>query len=984
MKPGNLLVDQSGVVKVLDLGLARFAEVSEENPLTVAHDEKVLGTADYLSPEQALDSHLVDHRADIYSLGCTIYFALTGHPPFKEGTIAQRLMMHQTKSPPPISETRPDVPADLVAIVSRMIEKKPEDRFQSMAAVSDTFTEWLKSRGASMQPVVTETQPVDEPPPVAAPLAAPVAPPVAPVAAPVAPVADPVPMAAPVAPVVAEAPAESFAVPVAEAVPSVEVPEATSDGGFQDFLSGLGDQPTLTDADATDARVTPESIETSSEVSPIAPQVGDDPISDGTAVVAPPEELELEPGPETSVADVPVAAPVNTEPVADVSDVEPAAGIHDVGESAEDNMFPGFAVDDDPLQELTTSQGEPTSVDFPLSELAGPDLTAPAVAAEQPEVGLDSQPAPVAPDVLLHEPEETSPPGFDPPVAPVAPAIDVPVVSPLAEGESFEPPPVVEPAAPVVPPAAPVAPAVPPATPIAPVASPADPNAPTVAFTVDEPPSFPESPAAFGDQTFPQLTEPGVPNPVGAPPTPPIADPVSPAASPGQPVAASPAAGSRRKKKSPVGIIVAVVLVIAVGGGAAAFLMKGDDDSGKGGKSSTADSKGGGSSKGKDSSSSGTNTAGSSSGSGKLLGNQIKVGVDGDFRKINDALDYVRKNRERYSSVSRRARIEIEVVGGETYAETIHIDNSSGQYPKGIHVISRGVSPAKLAPSGSGPIIRLNGIENLHIEGFDLDASGRATAIELAGYLNRSRLARLNVTGFTGQGVLAQGAAGFSRDELILESVRLTAADASATGLKFTGGDALTSRIKLLNCQIVGPVQNGILFDVGVTNFEIRGSIIYQAQTGIAFSNGPLDCRTVFITNNTLHNCSKAGIEFSDMPAAASFGLQFHRNLFSQTGPELIVRKDYDEKAFDKFVQASGLSGIDRNWTDRSQVADPKAGERDLIIREEQRVQSFAFTSTDPSKPDFLRPARNNPYSQKLGGGEGLKPWIGAVEPEGN
>ena len=72
-KVAHYSVDTNGVVKLLDLGLARFATTDEENPLTVTHDEKVLGTADYLSPEQALDSHLVDSRADIYSLGCTVY-----------------------------------------------------------------------------------------------------------------------------------------------------------------------------------------------------------------------------------------------------------------------------------------------------------------------------------------------------------------------------------------------------------------------------------------------------------------------------------------------------------------------------------------------------------------------------------------------------------------------------------------------------------------------------------------------------------------------------------------------------------------------------------------------------------------------------------------------------------------------------------------------------------------------------------------------
>ena len=105
VKPANLLVDQKNVVKVLDLGLARFTDESKAS-LTVAFDENVLGTADYLAPEQALDSHGVDARADIYGLGCSLYYLLTGHPPFPGGTLPQRLMMHQ-KQPPPSIYRRP-------------------------------------------------------------------------------------------------------------------------------------------------------------------------------------------------------------------------------------------------------------------------------------------------------------------------------------------------------------------------------------------------------------------------------------------------------------------------------------------------------------------------------------------------------------------------------------------------------------------------------------------------------------------------------------------------------------------------------------------------------------------------------------------------------------------------------------------------------------------------------------------------------------
>ena len=148
VKPANLLVDSKGTVKILDLGLARFTAEDDQASLTVAYDENVLGTADYLAPEQAIDSHAVDARADIYGLGCTFYFLLTGHPPFPEGTLPQRLMAHQKDPPPDIQKERPDVPAELVAICMRMMAKKAADRFQSAGDVAEALGRWLKSQNA--------------------------------------------------------------------------------------------------------------------------------------------------------------------------------------------------------------------------------------------------------------------------------------------------------------------------------------------------------------------------------------------------------------------------------------------------------------------------------------------------------------------------------------------------------------------------------------------------------------------------------------------------------------------------------------------------------------------------------------------------------------------------------------------------------------------------------------------------------------------
>jgi serine/threonine protein kinase len=129
IKPGNLIVDKAGTVKILDLGLARFFHEENES-ITQKYDETVLGTADYLAPEQILDSHSVDIRADVYSLGTTLYYCLAGKAPFAEGTIPQKLIWHQTRQPKSIRRIRPEIPAALEVILFKMMAKDPGERYQ--------------------------------------------------------------------------------------------------------------------------------------------------------------------------------------------------------------------------------------------------------------------------------------------------------------------------------------------------------------------------------------------------------------------------------------------------------------------------------------------------------------------------------------------------------------------------------------------------------------------------------------------------------------------------------------------------------------------------------------------------------------------------------------------------------------------------------------------------------------------------------------
>lgn len=145
IKPANLLVDEQGVVKILDLGLALLTTADETRAsLTLESEDNVLGTADYIAPEQAVNSHTVDARADIYSLGCSLYFLLTGHPPFDQGSVAHRLLAHIRQQPPSIFRDRPDAPPRLVDICMWMMAKDPGERPQSAEEVAAALEAWLR------------------------------------------------------------------------------------------------------------------------------------------------------------------------------------------------------------------------------------------------------------------------------------------------------------------------------------------------------------------------------------------------------------------------------------------------------------------------------------------------------------------------------------------------------------------------------------------------------------------------------------------------------------------------------------------------------------------------------------------------------------------------------------------------------------------------------------------------------------------------
>jgi serine/threonine protein kinase len=143
MKPSNILVTPNDHAKVLDLGLALVQGEAPTDRRVVGGQGYVVGTMDYIAPEQADDAFKADPRADIYGLGCTLYFALTGRPPFTGSTAQEKIQCHRTQEPPAVEQVNPGVPPAFAALVRRMMAKRPEQRFASAAEIREALQQWV-------------------------------------------------------------------------------------------------------------------------------------------------------------------------------------------------------------------------------------------------------------------------------------------------------------------------------------------------------------------------------------------------------------------------------------------------------------------------------------------------------------------------------------------------------------------------------------------------------------------------------------------------------------------------------------------------------------------------------------------------------------------------------------------------------------------------------------------------------------------------
>jgi hypothetical protein len=156
VKPHNLMRTPAGQVKILDFGLARLPRTPDVPPAgdgtagLLTGSGVVMGTADYIAPEQAADPRTADIRADVYSLGCTLFHLLTGRPPFPDGTVPEKLAQHAGTPLPAVSELRPEVPAGLSAVLARMTAKDPVGRYATPAEVAEALAPYCPAEASSL------------------------------------------------------------------------------------------------------------------------------------------------------------------------------------------------------------------------------------------------------------------------------------------------------------------------------------------------------------------------------------------------------------------------------------------------------------------------------------------------------------------------------------------------------------------------------------------------------------------------------------------------------------------------------------------------------------------------------------------------------------------------------------------------------------------------------------------------------------------
>lgn len=948
IKPANLLLDDRGTIKVLDLGLVRFFDERDDSSITRRHDEKVLGTADYLSPEQALDSHSVDVRSDVYSLGCTFFFLLAGHPPFSEGTLAARLLAHQTKDPPSLAEIAPQVPPGLVAIVRRMMAKRPEDRFQSAREVAEVLADWLREHGgdtwAEMHPVVggavaglSYSSPSSTSPAGGETGSA------------MVPISKPGEALrsssgsdwSPARGWLTESPAvvDEGAIPAPETAPSPPTPEAIDSRAVPGIGPGEEESPEFAAfLRRTSAAEEPTDGRSRMESSP-------------ASIARPPEALPVNPQrdsppPFRTGSPAPVPGKEGTPSAADSTPQGAPPG----GPSASDDALADTRV-------LSTPAVSPPAQDTSLQEAAAQDIgTAPPLAgASVPVTPVPGEPVLTQSHPLPNTPVASS----------SSPASAEELLDDFADGAraagSHET---------LVMPAVQSQPQFPPVPPLGPL-----------------PPSPPKTLQSGPDPTPAWIVESERPSRRAA------RSPVRATPAPDRTVQRdTPASTKSLPGTSPesrrfwwiVGAN-ALLTLLTLGiwftwGPGKSRPAQGPAKTGSGDRGSAGKSKGSGKKKG---------AAKTSEDDAPFAGptisasrRDLRVGPSETFKSLAAAL----AEAKNFRPSSRSARQTITLPVG-VLAERISIDQT---WPRGLIIKGQGTI---LAPPGPEPVVSViaaqGELPNFQLEGVEIDATGKETAIRLAGNLEASRFVNLAIRGFTRDAVSLEGVQSFGGVPVLFERITIRAsAQSTAVGFELTRrGEQGNNRIRLRGCRLLGPLAAGIRARDEALDVEVEETIFHQAKIGLHLQGANPNWRNLLLASNTFYQVGQ-GVVFDNMPGAATDGLSFFNNLFVESAErDAIVSQGFNEAVFLQMF-ASNPGGIDYNWTTRSATNPPVPNEIPslFIARSGRYGVQPQFVSIDPGSEDFLRPLSGSPQAN-VGQAEALFPkkrfgnQIGAVRP---
>ena len=956
IKPANLLLDDRGTIKVLDLGLVRFFDERDDSSITRRHDEKVLGTADYLSPEQALDSHSVDVRSDVYSLGCTFFFLLAGHPPFSEGTLAARLLAHQTKEPPSLAEIAPQVPAGLVAIVRRMMAKRPEDRFQSAREVAQVLAEWLREHGgdtwAEMHPVVGGA------------------------------VAG-LPYGSPShsSPTGGEAGVTTGSSTAPSPKP-VEPPQSSGGADWSPSLGWPAESPAVIEEAAIPAPemspgghtpVTPPAID-SRAVSGIAPDEEESPefaaFLRRTSEADEPagERTQVEPAPSSIVAP-PESTPANPQ---SVPPAEFLPGLRatvpgtDGNASAaaappEASLSGGPLVSDDALAD-TRVLSAPAVPPPPQDNLRHDTTSQDNVT--QPTFARGS----ITPEPLPGQPAPTEPPPVStPPVESTArPSSAEEFLVDFADGERAE-----ASHETLVMPAVKPQPQSPPVSP--PVGLPPPPP-----MTNESGPDL--APAWFVESERPARRAPR--SGAGATPAPARAVQKDAPASPTTSQGSSPE--SRRRLWWIVGAN-ALLTLLTLGvwftwGPGKSKPSQGPAKSGSTDRTSAGKNKGSGKKKGApktpddDAASSGPTISASR--------RDLRVGPSETYKSLAAAL----AEAKNFRPSSRSARQTITLPAG-VLAERITVDQT---WPRGLIIKGKGTV---LAPPGPEPVVSVlvsqGELPNFQLEDLEIDATGKETAIRLVGNLEASRFVNLSIHGFARDAVALEGVQSFGGVPVIFERLTIRgAAQPTAVGFDLTRrGEQGNNRIRIRGCRLLAPLAAGIRARDDALDVEVEETIFHQAKIGLHLQGANPNWRNLLLASNTFYQVGQ-GVVFDNMPGPATDGLSFFNNLFVESAErDAIVAQGFNEAVFLQMF-ASNPGGIDFNWTTRPAPNPPVPNEIPslFVARSGRYGVQPQFVSLDPASEEFLRPAPGSPQGN-VGQAEALFPkkrfgnQIGAVRP---